>query len=98
VEQAGGAQASGGDSGVNPGLIRFSEQAFYLVPAGAFASLAGLADQHHEEIEPMTCGAYETVRAGPCRFAEGDQELEEDGRGRASVCGASARTSWPARP
>jgi len=81
VDQAGGAQASGGDAGVDPVLIHFSEQALDLVPTGALAGLTGLADQHHEEIEAMARGTDKTVRAGSGCVAEGGQELEEDGSG-----------------
>ena len=49
-------------------------------PTGALAGFAGLADEHHKEIEAMACGADEAVRAGSCCVAEGGQELEEDGR------------------
>jgi hypothetical protein len=50
-----------------------------VAPTGALAGLAGLADEHHEEIEAMASGAHEAVRAGSCCVAEGGQELEEDG-------------------
>jgi hypothetical protein len=62
-------------------LIHFREQALDLVPAGALAGLTGLADQHHEEIEPMARGTDEAVGAGSRCIAEGGHELEEDGRG-----------------
>ena len=61
-------------------MIYFREEALDVAPTGALAGLAGLADEHHEEIEAMARGADEAVRAGSCRVAEGGQELEEDGR------------------
>ena len=61
-------------------MIYFREEALDVAPTGALAGLAGLADEHHEEIEAMVCGADEAVRARSCCVAEGGQELEENGR------------------
>ena len=61
-------------------MIYFREEALDVAPTGSLAGPAGLADEHHEEIEAMARGADEAVRAGSCCVAEGGQELEEDGR------------------
>ena len=62
-------------------MIYFREEALDVAPTGALASLTGLTDKHHEEIEAMARGTDETVKAWSCCVAEGGQELEEDSSG-----------------
>ncbi len=57
------------------------EEAGDLTPAGAFAGLAGFADQDDEEVEAVAGGADGAVRRGAEDVAEGGEELQEDSRG-----------------
>ena len=74
-------QASVGDAGLDPRSIDFREEAADLLPAGAFAGLAGFADQHDEEVETMAGGVDHAVRAGADQVAEGSEQLEQNGGG-----------------
>jgi hypothetical protein len=91
MDKRGGGQASGGDALGNPRVIDFREEAADLVPTGTLASLAGFADQHHEEVETMPGSVDHAVGRGPHGIAEGGEKLEENGGGmRLGVRGQSA--------
>jgi hypothetical protein len=62
-----------------------------LPPAGAFAGLAGFADEDEEEIESVPGRADAAVRATANKVAEGCEKLEEDRGGiRFGVWGQAA--------
>ncbi len=82
----GAEQAFGGEAGVvdavgEPGLVDAGEEIGDEVPTGAFAGLAGIADEDDEEVEGVTGGLDHAVRARADEVAEGGEELEEKGRG-----------------
>jgi hypothetical protein len=79
VEDGAGCGASGGDAACRPEWVCFGEEGGDLAPAGSFASLAGFADEDHEEIEPVARGTDTAVKGRPDEIAKRGQELEKDG-------------------
>ena len=87
-ERGRGGKTSGGDAGVDPGVIYFGEEALDVAPTGALAGLAGLSDEHDEEIEAMAGGADDAVRAGAAALPKAARNWRRMAAGSASVCGA----------
>jgi hypothetical protein len=81
IDEANRRQAGGGDAVGDPIMIDFREEAADLVPAGALASFAGLADQHDEEVETMAGGIDHAMGSGASCVAKGGEQLEENGGG-----------------
>jgi hypothetical protein len=68
-----GGQASGRDAPGDPRAIDFREEAADLVPTGTLASLAGFADQDHEEVEAVPGSVDHAVGRGTYGITEGGE-------------------------
>ena len=77
--KTGGSQAGAGDAGGDPGWVYLGEQTGDLIPAGAFAGLAGIADEHDIEVESVTGGVDHAVGSAASQVAEAREKLEEKG-------------------
>jgi hypothetical protein len=62
-------------------MIDFREETTDLVPTGTLASLAGFADEDHEEVEAMPGSVDHAVGRGTYGITEGGEKLEENGGG-----------------
>ena len=79
IGEAAGGQASAGDAGGEPGLIYLGEEAGDLIPAGAFAGFAGIADEYDIEVQTVTGGVDHAVGSAADQVAEDREKLEENG-------------------
>ncbi len=70
-----------GDAILRPGGIYFGEEAGDLIPAGPLARLAGLSDEHEEEVQGVSGGSDHAVWSGADEVAKGGEELQENGLG-----------------
>jgi hypothetical protein len=84
LEESVGGEASGLDTASEPERVDAFEQVRDEVPARAFASFAGIADEDDEEVESVAGGLNHAVRAGADEITEGRQELQQNG-GRVSL-------------
>jgi hypothetical protein len=79
LNEATGCEARAGDTRGEPGLIYLGKEAGNLIPAGAFAGLAGVAYEYDVEIETVASGIDHAVGSGTEQVAEDGEKLEEQG-------------------
>ena len=70
-------KGSASDTGGEPGWIDFGEEAGDMIPTAALACLAGIANQHDEEVEAVAGGIDLAVGPTIDKVAEDGEKLKE---------------------